>query len=341
MNRRGKRHPVATQVYKDAIGYEVRVKYRGRKPITRRFPAGTALAVMQAWQRRQKALIDLDQPTEAKTTTFEQDAARYLALLSGRTKDDTEDLLAHWLRLYGTQPRSALTAPLIHGQLLEWHRDGVAAQTCNHRRRVLVTMWKVLDGVEAPNPAKACPKLPQPRPEPRGLPWETVTALLAAMRPSATRTRLMVLAHTGLPHAVIARLEPRDLFLTAKPPYILVRPRRKGAGVPATALPVTPEGKRALQAFAQAKLFGPFSASSMRKAFRVALAKINGPKDARPYDLRHTHAVRLYAATGDLRAVAGAMLHADIRTTGHYAAQAVAGNVQAAINALATPRRKR
>ena len=334
---RGQRHRIAHGVYRDNIGFEVRVKHR-RQHKSQRFPAGTPLATMQAWQRRQMALIDLGQQTDGRATTLAQDAAKYLGLLSGRTKSDTEDLLNHWLRLYGTQPRAALTAPLIHGQLLEWLRDGVAAQTCNHRRRALVTLWRVLDGREAPNPAKACPKLPQPRPEPRGLPWTTITAILAAMRPSATKTRLMVIAHTGLPHAVVARLEPRDLFLTAQPPYILVRPRRKGAGVPAMALAVTPDAAAALRDFARRKLFGAFSTSSMRTSFRLAVKKVGGPPDARPYDLRHSHAVQLYAATGDLRAVAGAMLHADIRTTSHYAAQAVAGNVQTAINALAQAR---
>ena len=99
---------------------------------------------MQAWQRRQRALIDLGQPQELRAATLQDDIRRYLALLpEGRTRDDAEDLLVHWARLYGHQPRSSLTAPVLHAQLLAWHRDGAAAQTCNHRRRVLVTLTKV------------------------------------------------------------------------------------------------------------------------------------------------------------------------------------------------------
>lgn len=329
---RGQRHTVATGIYKDGIGYEVRVKHRGQHK-SQRFDAGTPLAVMQAWQRRQAALIDLDRPTERKSTSFEQDAARYLALLSGRTKIDTEDLLAHWLRLYGTQPRAALTSPIIHGQLLAWHRDGVAAQTCNHRRRVLVTMWRVLDGVEAANPPKACPKLPVPPPAAKGLPWATIQAILDAMGPSTTRARLWVIATTGLPHAMLMRIEPGDLHLDDQPPHIVLKPRRKGAGAPARAIPITPAAVEAFREFVALKAFGAFSTSSMRTSFRLAAAKVGRP-DVTPYLLRHSFGARAYAASRDLRAVAELLLHSSLATTKRYAEQAVPETASAAIQQM-------
>ena len=292
---------------------------------------------MVAWQTRQRALIDLGQPTDQNIGhTLSDDIARYLALLpAGRTRDDAEDLLAHWGRVYGHQPRHALTAPILHAQLLAWHRDGAAPQTCNHRRRVLVTLTTTLDGPDAANFPRACPKLPVPRPEPRGLPWATIAALLDTMRPSATKTRLQVIAHTGLPHATLARIQPQDLHLDGPRPYAVIRPRRKGAGVAARAVPLTADGAAALAAFAREGLCGkPFSNSSMHKAFTLAAQKVGAPAGVRPYDLRHSYAVRLYAATRDVQAVAALMLHSSLTTTARYAAQAVAPNAQAAVDAL-------
>ncbi|MEZ5421004.1 MAG: tyrosine-type recombinase/integrase [Vicinamibacterales bacterium] len=198
-----------------------------------------------------------------------------------------------------------------------------------------MTLGKTLDGPEAPNAARTCPKLPVPRPEPRGLPWPLIQRILAAMRPSATRTRLEVMATTGLAHAMLMRLRPEDLHLTGPRPYLVVRPRRKGAGVQARAIPITPDAVRALRGFVKAQLFGPFSRHSMHKSFVRAATKAQAPAGVRPYDLRHSHAVRLYAATHDLRAVAELLMHSHLATTSRYAAQAVTGTAQAAVDALA------
>ena len=338
MSPRGKRRTLAPGLYADEIGVEAVVKHC-RQRRSRRFPAHTPLATMQAWQTRQRALIDLGQPTDRKTreTTLAEDIARYLALLpAGRPRDDAEDLLIHWGRLYGTAPRANITAPVIHAQLLEWHRDGAAAQTCNHRRRVLVTLTKTLDGRTAPNPAKDSLKLPVPRPEPRGLPWDTITAILDAMRPSATKARLMVMAHTGLPHAVIQRLEPADLRLTGRKPFVLVRPRRKGAGVDARAIPVTPDAATALREFAKRRAFGEFSRSSLHKAFRLAAKRAGVEQPVTPYTLRHSFGGRAIVATkGNVVAVQDLMLHSNVQTTMGYLRMAVRPTTQAAMSLIA------
>jgi len=61
----------------------------------------------------------------------------------------------------------------------------------------------------------------------------------------------------------------------------------------------------------------PFTQDGWREAWKAILehAKI---EDFRPHDLRHTTATRIYAATGDQRAVQDALDHADIRSSGRY-----------------------
>jgi site-specific recombinase XerC len=175
---------------------------------------------------------------------------------------------------------------------------------------------------------RATIKLGQDARAPRGLPWPVVTAILAQL---ATRTgydkiikaRVHVMATTGWPHAVIARLECRDLQLTGPRLHVLIRPRQNGAGVPARAIAITEAAVTALKAFAAAKAFGEFSHLSLYTTFTLAAKMIGAPQDARLYDLGHTMAVRLYTATRDLRAVKELMLHASLATPAQYAEQAV------------------
>jgi site-specific recombinase XerC len=328
-------------VYRDALGIAATVKVNGRQR-EKRFKATAKPEEITAWQRRMRAKIELGQDAPAPTErTLAEDIDAYLALFSeGRSADDVTMLLGHWkATALADRPRSALTAGDVAAQMLAWHRDGAAAQTVNHRRRALVGLYKTLGGPQGANPAREAAKLRTPHRAPRGLPWPIVTAILAELDTRAgydkTKARLMVMATTGWPHAVIARLERRDLHLAGPTPHVLIRPRQKGAGVPARAIPVSPAAVAALKAFAAAKAFGDFSRSSLYKTFKRAAKKAKAPKDARPYDLRHTMAVQLYTATRDLRAVKELMLHASLATTAQYAEQAVSATAQAAIRTFA------
>jgi integrase len=338
---RGKRVRIGTGVYRDAIGISATVKVNGRQR-ERRFKADTAPETIVTWQRRMRAKIELGQDApETAGPTLREDIDAYTALFpKGRGKDDVTMLLGHWqATAHADAPRSALTAGDVAAQMLAWHRDGAAAQTVNHRRRALVGLYKTLGGPQGPNPARDAAKLRTPRRAPRGLPWPVVVAILSHLDTRAgydkSKARLYVMATTGWPHAVIARLERRDLHLAGPTPHVIILARQKGAGVPTKALPITPDAVKALKAFVAAKAFGPFSRSSLYKTFKRAAKKAGAPTDARPYDLRHTMAVRLYAATRDLRAVKELMIHASLSTTAQYAEQAVTATAQAAIDTFA------
>jgi hypothetical protein len=226
MSPRGPRHRIAPGIYQDAVGLAGTVKLRGVQR-ERRFPADTDPRTIVTWQRRQRAKLELDLDTpDAPTTTLNDDVAAYLALLptTGTTLRNARDDLRHWQAVAGPLPRTVLSAQMIEAQLAAWLKGGAAASTVNHRRRVLSSLWQALDGRSAPNPVKDVPKRPEPRRTPRGLPWPILRRILGRVRRGKTRVRLFVMAHTGWPQSILARLEPRDLHLTGSTP----RPSPRG-----------------------------------------------------------------------------------------------------------------
>lgn len=376
MSRRGARTRVEEGIFRDAIGLSAVVKV-GTRQRERRYPLGTDLRVLRGWRRATRARLELDlaEPDDAPApTTLHDDIATYLALLpEGRYRVDMADLLAHWDRALGDRARAAVTAADVHGALLAWRRDGAAPQTCNHRRRALAGLYAALGEPDDPNPAKAAAKLPVPRRAPRGLPWPVVRRILVALpdrsRPekgktrgtvSVTKVRAWVLATTGWPHATLTRLQPSDLHLDATPPHAIIRPRHKGRGTRARAVPLLPVAVRWLRAWLAlgAAGRGPFSASSLRKSFRIAVQRARArweaaesraakyhrrpvrpwpvPADVRPYDVRHAFAFRAIMATGDVFAVKELLLHEDIKTTLQYLDAAVTPSAHAAIRAMTT-----
>jgi integrase len=351
MPRRGTRVSVADNIYRDAGGFEVVGAAAGKRR-SKRFPKGTALSKLLTEQKKLRAALVLDLAPTAEPASLSRDVETYLATLpAGTHQRNARTELAAWVHA-GHLSRAALTAPVIEAQLHTWAAKGIAASTINHRRRALIALGDALDGRTAPNPARSVPKHREPRPEPRGLPWPVVTAILDAMpdrgrpadgkRPTVnlTKLRLWVIATTGWPHAILARLDPKDVHLGSKP-YALIRPRRKGKGIPARTLPLTPAAVAALKALDAAKGWGPFSPSAMYQSFQRAVTKAKAawkgpwPAHIRPYDLRHTFGTMVYAATKDLRATQEVMLHASLSTTARYAEAAVTATATHAVQAVA------
>ena len=346
----------------------------------RRFPLGTDLRKLRDWRRRTRAALELDLalPDDApRPTTLADDIATYLALLpAGTYRRDTEDLLAHWRHALGDRPRAEVSAQEVHAQLLAWRRDGAKPQTCNHRRRALSGLYRALGEPGDANPAQAAAKLPVPRRAPRGLPWPLVRRILVAMpdrsRPvkgadrgtiSVTKVRAWVLATTGWPHATLARLKPADLHLEAPEPYAVLAGRHKGRGTRARAVPLLPDAVRWLRRWLAlgAAARGPFSASSLRKSFRIAVQRARARweaaearaaayqqreprpwpvhEDVKPYDVRHSFAVRVILQTRDVFAAKELLLHEDMKTTLQYLDAAVTPAATAAIARMKIRRR--
>ncbi len=161
------------------------------------------------------------------------------------------------------------------------------------------------------------------------------------MRPSKTRTRLRVILWTGWPHKTLARVQPEHLQLARQTAY--VTPRRKGKGTKGRWLPLLPSAVAALKQFHQDDCYGPFSHSSMHKAFRLALAKLNAHRKAlnlpalkvRPYDFRHSFGTMVAERQTDDRALQELMLHSRAEQSRRYTERATAKRVMDAIAAVA------
>lgn len=316
------------------------VRIRG-KLTTKTYPAGTSLEKIKSWREEQKLRAKIGATLPPTGNTLAADVKTYLAqrktmpTLRHRTDD-----LALWLRVFGADRiRKSITAGEIREQLETWRAEGYAASTVNHRRTALMSLWSVLDGRRAPNPAADCPRFTeasQGAPA-RDLSLAAVDAVLERMAPSPTRARLELFRWTGWPPAQMAKLTPADIRWDDA---VFVRPREKGAGVRGEWLPLLPQAWAALREFKRLGCWGSFSPSSVRKSFRlaarharraIAAARARGTvdrtaaralwaelRDVTPYQLRHTFGTLIAAIGKDDRATQTLMQHADIRTTHRY-----------------------
>ncbi|MEO8680383.1 MAG: tyrosine-type recombinase/integrase [Vicinamibacterales bacterium] len=354
MPRRGQRIRVLTGVYKDGAAFSICLKHDG-KQLEERWPLNTTLDTLS--KRRRAWRTELTHPA-TQDRTLADDIAEFLTTLPAKTPRyrNAQNDLGHWVTAgFGDQPRSAITALAIRGQLAAWEAARVSASSRNHRRQELSNVFTALGGRSGANPVRDVPRAAERRDEPRGVTPALVAAILAhvpdTMRRkkgpavvSLTKLRLRVIATTGLPHAQLRRLQPRDFNARAK--TIFIRPRRKGAGTAAKTLPLTSAGVAALTAFFRQHAHGSFSSSSMHHTFRIAVTKARdawaathrgpwpAPDNLRPYDLRHAFLTEAYRRTKDLRAVAELGLHADLKTTQRYAEAAVSETARSAVNAM-------
>lgn len=331
-----------------------------------RFPLGTPLLKIQAWQHGARRDLMLAAPSAPARGSLAADIPTFTeSLPAGLYREDSVDLLAHWAASpLGAMPRHSVTRLDVISQISRWTDAGAAVSSCNRRLSRLRKLYQTLDGVTAPNPTDKITFTREPEGEPRDIPIRIVRLILDSLqdrgraerggtRPgfSQTKIRLRVMAWTGIAGATLRRVRPRDLEL--KNARIYLRPRRKGKGTDGAWVALLPPAVDALRDFAAAQLFGqPWSRSAMRKTWHVGIkraklaaaviAKETGddamvqelahlPPRCKPYDLRHSFASEIYRLTGDIRAVSELLQHADMETTKRYTKGAVSDRVTAAI----------
>ena len=330
-----------------------------------RFPLGTDLAKIRAWQLGAKYELATAAPSAPGRGSLAADIREFIAALpEGRYRIDTEDLLTHWTKSpLGDRDRRTITRLEIIQVISGWTTAGVAESTCNQRLSRLRKFFQALEGDE--NPTTGIARLAPPKAEPRDIPARIVHAILEALpdrgragrgeeRPtiSESKIRLRVMAWTGIAPATLRRVRPRDLDLAHARVYL--RPRRKGKGTHGAWVTLLPRAVEAFRDFAAASLFGrTWSASSLGKTWRVGIARATAaaarvaaedggdrtwteeiaklPPNCHPYDLRHAFASEIYRETGDIGAVSELLQHASFETTKRYTRGAVSARVAAAI----------
>ena len=204
-----KRTRIGRGVYRDQWGISATVKVEGTQR-EKRFPIGRSLKTIHAWQDVIRASLRACAPRRSNRD-FKTDATRYLSkvrtMVSYRERERNIGL---WIAEFGSRRRDSITTEEIALVLQRWEQEGYAASTLNHRRGALMHLWSSLGGKNADNPVAGIPRYKEPELEPRGLSWEEVDRILAAMpergQPVAGRTlddasktkaRLAVIAFTG------------------------------------------------------------------------------------------------------------------------------------------------
>lgn len=349
-------------IYKDRIGFQAQVNGGRGKGNSRRFKKGTDLKVMKAWQRRRLAELATApaQKPASQRHTLRADVPRFLATIpEGPQRKGFDAVLAAWLATpLATMHRSDITALDVRTQLAKWgskggrSKTGFAASTLNHRLSALRTLYRTLDGADAPNPCDGIAKFKEPEDENRGVTFDLAELILSyikdrggvhtPVRETKARIRLQVMLFTGLPPAQVMRIHRSHIDFDHG--TLLTTPRRKGKGAPARRLPLLPRAVEVLRAFDRANCYGPFSTSPVRRAWEEAKRKVLETiteatsreliAGLRPYDLRHTFLSEVYRHSGDHRAARELGLHSDERTTNRYTGAAVSERAQKAVQAL-------
>ena len=233
--------------------------------------------------------------------------------------------LEWWAARLGHLRRDAIMPADVRAALAELRRTH-AALTCNHYRQALFSLYRGLDGRDAPNPVRDLKPFTSPPPEARGLSYDVVQRILAAMsdqgsamvkgKPraaaSAAKARCRVLAFTGLRPSELMRYRPEHWNRTTRTLVVYT-----GKGGRTRTIPLSAPAAEALADLEAVDAIGPFSTSTVRRAFIRAAARI-GIHGVRPYDLRHSYGTALYRVAGDTRLVKDVLGHSDTRMTERY-----------------------
>lgn len=308
--------------------------YAGGRTHTQQFAITTPLETMQAWRRTTAGAHTAPPRVRTGPTSLAASLVAYERIRHGMpTLSERMHQLRVWADVLGPlRDRSTVTRLEVETHLRAMAAQGYAPQTVRHYRTALRHLYVVLDGVDAPNPARRAWVPPVPAPAVRTLTPDQVVRLLGQVQSPLLHARLSLMWTTGLPPALIKQIDPATDIDVAHA-RLRVQPRRKGAGTTETWLPVDAAALDACQAMTDVGGWGTADWNNLRRD-TLAAARRAGLSHVRPYDLRHARGALLYAVSGDLATVSRLLLHASLATTRRYAA-AAAASVDAATVAKA------
>ncbi len=290
----------------------------------KRFPAGTSLDAVRRWRADTRVSLGL---TKRAVGTLAADIEPFLRQIADRPRlvAERRQQLEWWAARLGHLRRHAIATSDVRAALADLRRTH-AASSCNHYRQALFSLYRALDGPDATNPVRDVKPFTSPAPEARGLSYDVVQRILAAMsdqgsarvkgKPraaaSAAKVRCRVLAFTGLRPSELMRYRPEHWNRSTQTLVVYT-----GKGGRTRTIPLSTPAAEALADLEAAGAIGPFSTSSVRRAFVRAAARL-GIHGVRPYDLRHSYGTALYSVAGDTRLVKDVLGHSDTRMTERY-----------------------
>lgn len=333
------RTKVATGIHRDKFGIAVIISVHGKPKEFRCDEHGTPysdftreqlITKRDARKKTLHARAKLKRERAIATAdTFNADIDRVIAAISSPShKRNMAGYMRHWAIQFGPRHRNDLTELEIQQHFATIQKQ---PSTLNHIRHALISFYATLNGRTGYNPARVLKKVREHYDDARALAYDTIEQIFAALDPTPTKARLMVMAYTGLPPALIEQITPHDLHLDKKCVY--VKPRRKGAGVPGKMLPLSAAGVQAFRLFASLHAYGTFQRKQLQRTFEhgIALSGVTVPAGTRPYDLRHSFLTEAYRRSGDLRAVSELAMHATLDQTTRYERAAVSERATKAV----------
>jgi hypothetical protein len=349
---------VAPNIYRTPHGWRVYVKRDGvLKP--RRFKPDVTLEQLQRYVATFKE--ETDRIREERRTvdaerkgTFAADGARYLALKVVKAMPSYSDRkfqIERWSKVFGSRPRSTITARDIDEQLHAFVDDGLSGSTVNKLRTALMSLWTRLDGRAAANPVRETTVFEEAEQEPRGQPYKLLTRILDAIpdrarpvkgvkgvRPSPSRARIEIILWTGMTPGQVGDLDPAKHF-SIRERWYTSPPRRKGKRPrfprPLVRKPMTKDAQAAFRKFVAIKAYGPFDRRGLRHVWLRAVARVEKQMQAerkdpkfklpriRLYDIRHSFGTEFFKRTKNLGLVGEMLDHSNPRTSRRYAIGAV------------------
>lgn len=312
-------------------------------------------------EKREELRVELRKDQPEPPEGFARDAVKYLqAVASMPTYKERVRDIGLWIAEFGATPRDTITSADIRAVRERWLTVGprskqrwindpdtgkrvrcdelvaepLSASTVNHRLRALENFFTVMNGRHGKNPVRDVPEAVEVERPLRAIPPAAVRTIIAAMRDSKSKARLLVEVETGLPHASLMRIEASDFNAKAK--TVWVPGRKKGKGTPGRTLPLTPRAVAAFKLLAREDAWGPFAKSAIRHAWLRACkaAKVKHPP--RVYDAtRHAFGASALRDTGgDMWATQHLMGHSSAKLTERYARAQVDPALVAAVAKL-------
>lgn len=335
MGRQGSRKTIGSGIYEDDHGLAAVVNVGsgpGRLTRERRYPKGTTLRTIRAWQEETR--VELRKMAgRVSSGTLADDVPAYLARIRktlASYRDRERDVRA-WLPRFGQRRRASLTTRELDAQLAHWRNtDGLSASAVNHRRDALSDLFAKLDGPEAHNPVKGCIWFPRPKAKPQAIDRARILRVLSALEDRGkTKWRLLLMHWTGMRPSQMARLSPtgEDFYLDERAfavevggqvraiPAVLV-PSGKG-GEPVM-FPLLEEGVAVARGFLRTRAFGRWSCPSAYKRIVEAAKKVGEPP-FNVYRIKHSFASALRRTGTDLADIQDMLGHADPASTRVYA----------------------
>lgn len=377
--RKTRKHPKGIRLH--GAGWQAYFRFQGEF-YSESFPLETDRETMQSWIATTKAELRLSSPS-VKSGTFAADAARYLRAVAAMPSIASRKAeIQVWIDRFGHRARASIRPDEIRAIRDQWITEKrtddkgktlppYAASTINLRLRALSNLYTVLDAGRrfAVNPVRLVPEVEEPDPQPRGLPYNLIVAIIDALpdfglavrgydRPTSSKSkaRIRLIAYSGLPPATIKRIDPhRDIDWQAN--AVFVRRREKGKGAKPAMLPMNMLAMAALGEMQRLDAFGPFDTRALNRVFKRGVEKVRvdlqkaralDPRQAADvervlalladvslYDLRHSFLTSMMSATNNLPLVQRFAQHQSPAQTAVYAQRAIDPALRAAQDAFA------